>query len=203
MPLLSHQIAWKCLDGPKTGSNLGVGAFKLPGLQLMGVTLQIDRNKQSLAFPTKRLENAKVAGKELLLLVGHDGHAVTLNCGMLWAVGGSSSLLGRGPHFHSTCPPSPPSPPSLPSPPSPQCSQPPDKKSSIASKYIYYLLIVCGHIVSKGDPYSRCSQDWGDGSFTWNKETDFKIGNLKLFIVFIDDMHLLLGWKLRCSNGRK
>ena len=92
------------MDGPKTGSNLGVGAFKLPGLQLMGVTLQIDRNKQSLAFPTKRLENAKVAGKELLLLVGHDGHAVTLNCGMLWAVGGSSSLLGRGPHFHSTCP---------------------------------------------------------------------------------------------------
>ena len=142
MPLLSHQIAWKCLDGPKTGSNLGVGAFKLPGLQLMGVTLQIDRNKQSLAFPTKRLENAKVAGKELLLLVGHDGHAVTLNCGMLWAVGGSSSLLGRGPHFHSTCPPSPPSPPSLPSPPSPQCSQPPDKKSSIASKYLLSIVFL-------------------------------------------------------------
>ena len=34
---------------------------------------------------------------------GHDGHAVTLNRGMLWAVGGSSSLLG-GPTFSLNMP---------------------------------------------------------------------------------------------------
>ena len=34
---------------------------------------------------------------------GHDGHAVPLNRGMLWAVGGSSSLLG-GPTFSLNMP---------------------------------------------------------------------------------------------------
>ena len=69
----------------------------------MGVTTQIDNNKESLTFPPK----IKLRSVEVLLLehdgsLGHDGHAaVTLNRGMLCplsAVGGSSSLLG-GPTF--------------------------------------------------------------------------------------------------------
>ena len=71
----------------------------------MGVTTQIDNNKQSLALNISqemKLEAVKVEQDSKVLLQehdgswrGHDGHVVTLNCGVLWAVGGSSSLLGR------------------------------------------------------------------------------------------------------------
>ena len=103
------QIVQKCLDGLDgldglwRRARIQFGRWpKLPFHQLMGVTTQIDNNKQSLAFPKNKTKVSRSpATGAWWQSWAWWAAAVTLNRGMLCppsAVGGSSSLLG-GPTF--------------------------------------------------------------------------------------------------------